>query len=264
VKRAGLVAVLVAGLLAAVLAGCGDGNGSADAASGTTAPALEGDITVLAAASLTDAFTELGSVFEDQHPGTGVTLSFGPSSGMAMQIAEGADADVFASASPKQMDVVVDDGDADGDPQPFVTNLLEIAVPSGNPGGVTGLEDFSRDELLLGLCAEEVPCGQFGREALSGAGITPAIDTNETDVRALLTKVQSGELDAGIVYETDVLSAKDGVAGVEIPDDQNVVATYPIVALKDAGEPEVASAFVDFVESSDGLAILKQYGFRAP
>jgi molybdate transport system substrate-binding protein len=257
--------VLVAALVAAFPAGCGDGGaGSSDAAAATTPPALSGDITVLAAASLTDAFTELGSVFEDRHPGTGVRFSFGPSSGLATQITEGADADVFASANSTQMDAVVDDGDAKEDPEAFVTNVLEIAVPKGNPGGVTGLRDFSRDELLIGLCAEEVPCGQFGREALSGAGVRPAIHTNETDVRALLTKIESGELDAGIVYETDVLSAKEGVEGIEIPDDQNVTGTYPIVALRDAGEPDVAAAFVDFVESPDGLDVLKRYGFRAP
>jgi molybdate transport system substrate-binding protein len=225
---------------------------------------MEGDITVLAAASLTDAFAEVGSAFEDGHPGTSVDLSFGPSSGLATQITEGAPADVFASASPKQMDVVVDDGDAQGDPRPFVTNLLEIAVPPGNPGHVNGLRDFARDELLIGLCAEEVPCGQFGREALSGAGVTPAVDTNETDVRALLTKIQEGELDAGIVYETDVLAAKEGVEGIAIPDDENVVARYPIVSLSDSDEPEVASAFVDFVLSPDGLDIMQRYGFGAP
>jgi molybdate transport system substrate-binding protein len=253
--RNGLAAVLVVGAVAVAFAGCGDGAGSQDTG---------GDITVLAAASLTDAFTKVGSVFDDGHPGTHVELSFGPSSGLATQITEGAPADVFASASPSQMDVVVHDGDAKGDPRPFATNLLEIAVPRRNPGHVTGLADFARDDLLIGLCAKEVPCGQFGREALSGAGVTPAIDTNETDVRALLTKIQSGELDAGIVYETDVLAAEDGVEGIRIPDDQNAVATYPIVSLSGSNEPEVAVAFVDFVRSPDGLAILKRYGFGAP
>jgi molybdate transport system substrate-binding protein len=256
------VAVALVGVVAAGLTGCGDGGGAA--ATGTTGPSVEGDITVLAAASLTDAFTELGSVFEEARPGTSVDVSFGPSSGLATQIAEGAPADVFASASSTSMEVVVDAGDADAPPEPFVSNLLEIAVPPGNPGHVTGLGDFARDDLLIGLCAEEVPCGQFGRQALAGAGVTPAIDTDETDVRALLTKIQAGELDAGIVYETDVLSAKDGVEGIEIPDDQNVVATYPIVALSDSKEPAVASAFVDFARSADGRHVLQRYGFRAP
>ena len=250
-SRSGVAVVLLVGVVAGPLAGCGDDD-------------EHGTITVLAAASLTDAFPELGSVFEDRHPGTKVELSFGPSSGLASQITEGADADVFASANQTQMDVVVDAGDADGGSQPFAENRLEIAVPPGNPGDVSGLDDFASDELLIGLCAEEVPCGQFGREALSSAGVTPSIDTNETDVRALLTKIEAGELDAGIVYETDVLAAGDGVEGIEIPDDENAVATYPIVALSASSEPEVAAAFVDFVLSSDGLDILRRDGFRAP
>ena len=122
-------------------------------------------------------------------------------------------------------------GGAAADPQTFVANQLQIAVPAGNPGGVTGLADFADADLLIGLCAEEVPCGQFGREALANAGVTPSIDTNEPDVRSLLTKVEAGELDAGIVYVTDVLSAGDAVEGIEIPADENVIATYPIAAL---------------------------------
>ncbi|MBA2625530.1 MAG: molybdate ABC transporter substrate-binding protein [Acidimicrobiia bacterium] len=243
--------------LLAVL-GCGGGE------SGASAPGLDGDITVLAAASLTDAFTALGATFEARHPETGVELQFGPSSGLVTQITEGAPADVFASASTSQMDAVVGAGANEGEPEPFATNVLQIAVPPGNPGGVAGLDAFGRDELLLGLCAEEVPCGQFGRAALSAAGITPAVDTEEPDVRALLTKVESGELDAGLVYETDVLASDGGVEGVEIPEGSNVVATYPLVALADAEEPEVAAAFVELVLSEEGLEVLQDFGFRAP
>jgi molybdate transport system substrate-binding protein len=161
------------------------------------------------------------------------------------------------------MDQVVDGGAA-SDPEGFVTNLLEIAVPAGNGPEVTGLDDFANPDLLIGLCAEEVPCGEFGREALANAGVTPSIDTNEPDVRSLLTKVEAGDLDAGIVYVTDVMAAGDSVDGVEIPADENVVATYPIAALTDATNPDAADAFVEFVLSGKGQEILQSYGFDSP
>ena len=140
-------------------------------------------------------------------------------------------------------------------------NQLQIAVPPGNSAGVTGLADFANAALLIGLCAEEVPCGEFGREALANAGVTPSIDTNEPDVRSLLTKIEADELDAGIVYVTDVQSAGDAVEGIDIPAEDNVTATYPIAALTDAGNREVAAAFVAFVLSDEGQEILTSYGF---
>jgi molybdate transport system substrate-binding protein len=262
-----LFAVAIAALL--VVAACGDDDD--DAASTTTAlseesttsvPAstLEGGITVFAAASLTDAFEEVGTAFEAANPGTTVEFNFAGSSALREQILSGAPADVFASANTSNMDQVVEGGAA-ADPATFVENRLQIAVPAGNPGGVTGLADFADGDLLIGLCAEEVPCGQFGREALANAGVTPAIDTNEPDVRSVLTKLEAGELDAGIVYVTDVLSGGDAVEGIDIPADQNVIATYPIAALTAAGNPEVADAFVEFVLSDDGQEILSSYGF---
>ena len=182
---------------------------------------------------------------------------------MREQILEGAPADVFASANTSNMDQVVEADEA-GDPEIFVTNLLQIAVPEGNPGSVTGLEDFANEELFIGLCEEEVPCGDFARQALENAGVTPSIDTNEPDVRALLTKVEAGELDAGIVYVTDVQSTEGAVEGVDIPDEDNVVAEYPIVALTNAPNPDAAAAFVAFVLSDECQEILSGYGFGAP
>jgi molybdate transport system substrate-binding protein len=223
-------------------------------------PALEGTITVFAAASLTDTFAEVGTAFEAANPGVTVEFNFAGSSALREQIISGAPADVFASANNSNMDQVVDAGLA-ADPQPFVENQLQIAVPTGNPAGITGLADFANGDLLIGLCAEEVPCGQFGREALANAGVTPAIDTNEPDVRSLLTKVEAGELDAGIVYRTDVLSAGDAVEGIDIPADQNVTATYPVVALTGSANGDAAAAFVAFVLSDEGQAILAGYGF---
>jgi molybdate transport system substrate-binding protein len=252
---------------ALVFAACGDDDDD-DAGSTTTdasaeQSAVEGDITVFAAASLTDAFTELGTTFESENPDASVEFNFGPSSALREQILAGAPADVFASANTSNMDQVVDGGAA-ADPENFVSNLLEIAVPAGNEAGVTGLDDFANPDLLIGLCAEEVPCGEFGREALANAGVSPAIDTNEPDVRSLLTKVEAGDLDAGIVYVTDVMAAGDTVEGVEIPADENVVATYPIAALTDAANPDTADAFVEFVLSDQGQEILTSDGFDAP
>jgi molybdate transport system substrate-binding protein len=224
----------------------------------------QGELIVSAAASLTDAFREVESAFEDVNPDVDVVLNLGASSALREQILEGAPADVFASANTSNMNQVAEAGGVDGEPEIFVTNLLQIAVPTGNPAGVTGLQDFARDELLIGLCAEDVPCGEFGREALASAGVTPAIDTNETDVRALLTKIEAGELDAGITYVTDVMSTGGTVEGIEIPEENNVVAEYPIAALAAAPNPEAAAAFVEFVLSDDGQAILTGYGFSSP
>jgi molybdate transport system substrate-binding protein len=162
------------------------------------------------------------------------------------------------------MDQVAEAGEVEGEAQIFATNSLEIAVPQGNPAGIAGLDDFAREELLIGLCAEDVPCGEFGLEALASAGVTPSIDTNEPDVRALLTKIEAGELDAGITYVTDVMSTEGTVEGIDIPDENNVVAEYPIAALASAPSPDTAAAFVEFVLSGEGQAILTAYGFASP
>jgi molybdate transport system substrate-binding protein len=256
----------VASVPALVVAACGDDDDDAGSSTTEATPeesTLEGDITVFAAASLTDAFTELGTTFESENPDVSVEFNFGASSALREQILAGAPADVFASANTSNMDQVVDGGAASG-PEDFVTNLLEIAVPAGNEAGITGLDDFANSDLLIGLCAEEAPCGEFGREALANAGVTPSIDTNEPDVRSLLTKVEAGDLDAGIVYVTDVMAAGDTVEGVEIPTEENVVASYPIAALTDAANRDTAGAFVEFVLSDEGEETLQSYGFGAP
>lgn len=224
----------------------------------------EGELLVSAAASLTDAFGEIGAAFEAANPGVDVVLNLGASSALREQILEGAPADVFASANTSNMDQVAEAGEVAGEAEIFVTNSLQIAVPAGNPAGVVSLDDFANEELLIGLCAEDVPCGEFGREALANAGVTPTIDTNEPDVRALLTKVEVGELDAGITYVTDVMSTDGAVEGVDIPEESNVVAEYPIAVLAGAPNPDAAAAFVEFVLSEEGQAILTAYGFASP
>jgi molybdate transport system substrate-binding protein len=244
-------------VLAVLSAACG----GTDIAGGSS---LRGEVVVSAAASLTAAFTEIEAAFESANPGVDVTLNLAGSSTLREQILEGAPADVFASANISNMDQVQTAGEVAGESEVFAKNLLQIAVPSGNPASVTGLEDFARPELLIGLCAEEVPCGDFARDSLAKAGVTPVIDTNEPDVRALLNKVEAGELDAGITYVTDVASTEGAVDGVDIPVSQNVIAEYPIAVLAHAPNPDAATAFVAFVLSDEGQTILTEYGFASP
>lgn len=257
VQQAGTLA------LALALAACGgraDDRASREAGGGS----LGGDVRVSAAASLTDAFAEISSAFAAAHPGVHVVLNLAGSSSLRTQILDGAPVDVFASANPANMDQVVEAGEVSGRSHVFAHNRLEIAVPVGNPAGVRGLGDFADGALRLGLCAASVPCGDFARRALDKAGVTASLDTNEPDVRALLTKVELGELDAGIVYTTDVTAARGAVEGVAIPEAANVVAAYPIAVLSSAPHPAAARAFVDFVLSAEGRAILARYGFGSP
>jgi molybdate transport system substrate-binding protein len=241
-------------LLALVGAGC----------AGSGEKTVDGEVLVSAAASLTEAFTAIEDAFEDANPGIDVLLNLASSSSLREQILEGAPVDVFASANTSNMDRVSEAGAVAGEARVFAKNTLQIAVPAGNPAGVTGLVDFANQELLIGLCAEDVPCGDLGRQALDNAGVTPSIDSNEPDVRALLTKIGAAELDAGIVYVTDVITTEGGVAGVEIPENQNVVAEYSIAILVDAPGAVAAAAFVRFVMSDAGQVIMGEYGFTAP
>lgn len=250
---------LVTLAMVAVVTACGDDDGGAGDGAG-----LDGTVLVFAAASLTDAFAEVETAFEDEYPDVDLQLNLAGSSSLREQIVEGAPADVFASANKSNMDQVIDAGEVDGDARVFVENLLQIAVPAGNPADVGALDDFARQDLLIGLCAEGVPCGDFAREALANAGVEASIDTNEPDVRALLTKIGADELDAGIVYVTDVLAAGDLVEGIDIPQEANIVASYPIAPLAGAPNPEAAEAFVEFVLSGEGRSILESFGFAAP
>ncbi|MGH8909289.1 MAG: molybdate ABC transporter substrate-binding protein [Egibacteraceae bacterium] len=250
-------------LLASVaLAACG-GQAGQQAADGATED-LSGTVNVFAAASLTEAFEEIEAAFTEAHPGVDITLNFGPSSGLATQITEGAPADVFASANQTQMTVVTDAGLAQGEPRVFAQNFLEIAVEPGNPLGITGLADLARPDVTLVLADEGVPAGDFAREALANAGVEVTPASLEVDVRAVLAKVQLGEADAGIVYVTDVLAAGDEVEGVAIPPERNIAASYPIAPLTSASNPEAAQAFVDFVLSPEGQEILVGHGFQKP
>jgi molybdate transport system substrate-binding protein len=240
------------------LAGCGGGNDG----SGTSGPS--GKIVVLAASSLAESFTALGNAFEAEHPGTTVSFSFAASSELATQIEQGAPADVFASASPATMAQVSDAGDTAGTPVTFVGNTLEIAVPAGNPAKVTGLADFAKKDLTIALCAPEVPCGVAADKVFAAAKVTPAPDTLEADVKATLAKVTLGEVDAALVYKTDVIAAGDKVVGIDFPEAAGAVNDYPIAVLADARKPATAQAFVDLVLSAGGQKVLSEAGFQLP
>lgn len=256
----GRVALVTAAVLA--LAGCGAGTPDATPA-GTQRDGLSGGLTVFAAASLADTFPELGEAFTAEHPDVTVSFGFGGSSGLAQQIVSGAPADVFASASPATMATVVDAGAAAGSPTTFAGNTLQIVVPAGNPAGVTGLADLADADLTIALCAPEVPCGAASTEVLAAAGVTAAPDTLEQDVRAVLTKVELGEVDAALVYRTDVLAGGDAVEGLELPEAAGAVIDYPIAVLAGAPNPEAAQAFVDLVLSDEGQRVLGAAGFGA-
>lgn len=234
---------------------------ASDDAPGASASTLDGPLLISAAASLTDAFGEIEAAFEATHVPVEITLNLAGSSTLRAQLLEGAPVDVFASADLANMERLLDADEVAGEARVFARNRLQIAVPAGNPGEVSGVEDFAREELLLGLCAESVPCGDFARTALARAGVRPSIDTAEPDVRALLTKVALGELDAAITYVTDVSAAGAEVRGIDLPREANVVAEYPIAVLAGAPNPAAARAFVDFVLSDDGQAILTRHGF---
>jgi len=225
-------------------------------------PSLRGNVTVFAAASLTDAFEAIGEAFEETNPDVDVTFSFASSSGLVGQIIEGAPADVFAPADVASMDQLVEAEANRDDPRVFATNSLAIIVEAGNPLGITGVEDLAADsDLIVVSCAPGVPIGAYTQEVFANAGVEVEIDSFEENVRAVSAKVQLGEADAGVVYATDVAAAGDAALGVAIPDDINVVAEYPIVTTAEAGNPDAAAGFVAFVLSDEGQAVLAEFGF---
>ncbi|MFD4351438.1 molybdate ABC transporter substrate-binding protein [Nocardia sp. NPDC058518] len=252
--------VAMAATVALATVGCGNDT--------TTEPAsadkVTGTVTVFAAASLTETFTELGKQFEAAHPGVKVVYNFGASSALAEQIKQGAPADVFASAAPKNMQQVVDAGEITAKPVTFVRNRLEIAVPAGNPGHITGLADFGKTEPKIALCAEQVPCGAAAKTVFEVAGVTPQPDTRESDVKAVLTKVTLGEVDAALVYRTDVHAAGAKVDGIDFPESAKAVNDYPLAPLTKAPNSAAAAAFVEFIGSDKARAVFTEAGFDKP
>ena len=257
---------IAAGLAACVLAGCASsssGSSSPSASPSSSASASTASITVFAAASLTGTFTQLGKQFEAANPGDKVTFSFGPSSGLAMQITSGAPADVFASAATANMDQVVSAGDA-SNPTNFAKNIMEVAVPPSNPANVTSVDNLAKSSVKVALCQPQVPCGVTAASVFKNAGITVKPVTLEADVKSVLAKVELNDVDAGMVYVTDVKAAGSTVKGVQIPADDNASTLYPIATITQSSHMAVAQAFVAYVLSPAGQQVLSAAGFEKP
>jgi molybdate transport system substrate-binding protein len=252
-SRIRLAAVLAVAALA--LAACG-GDEPSGGSSGSS-----NEIKVFAAASLTAAFTELGQQYTSANGGTKVTFNFAGSQALATQIQQSAPADVFASADLANMDKVKD---LVGTPRNFASNLLAIVVEKGNPKGVKGLDDLGNGDLKVVLAAEEVPAGRYAKQILDKAGVSVTPVSQEDNVKAVVTKVSLGEADAGIVYVTDVSAGGDKVEGVDIPQTEDVTATYPIATVKAGKAQDKAQAFMDLVLSDQGQQVLEQFGFLPP
>jgi molybdate transport system substrate-binding protein len=263
---AGLAAALA---VAAGAAGCSSNSSSAAgvAAAPTgsaTTPGLSGTVTVFAAASLNKSFTKIAGQFEKEHPGVTVKFSFGGSDTLAAQIAQGAPADVFASASTATMNTVVKAGDNAGTPTVFAKNQLEIAVAPGNPLKIATLDDLTRSGVKVAVCAPTVPCGAAAQKALKAAHVSLTPVTQEQDVTSTLTKLELGSVDAALVYHTDVAGSAGKVQGIDFASASSAINTYPIAVLKQAPNSSAATAFEQYVLSDAGESVLLQAGFIKP
>lgn len=257
-----LVGLPVAAL---VLAGCGSstGSGTTSSSSGSSTTAVTGTVTVFAAASLKTSFTVIGKAFEAAHPGVKVVFNFGPSSGLATSITQGNPADVFASASPTTMDSVVKASGA-SDPTTFARNAMQIAVPPTNPAAITGIADLARPGVKVARCADEVPCGKLAITIFGKARITVNPVDRAVDVNGVVKDVTTGNVDAGLVYVTDVLAQGAKVKGIVIPAEVNASTSYPIAVLSKAPNAAGAAAFTAFVLSDTGVRALTDAGFQKP
>ena len=261
---------LIASAAVLALAGCGSGSSTSGSSSQATSgsatalasasDSLTGTVTVLAAASLTESFTTLEKEFETAHPGVDVQISFGSSTTLAQQIAQGAQADLYVSAGTKALDQLSPEAKA-ATPHIIARNKLEIATPPDNPRSVTGLADLANPETAVVLCAETVPCGSAADQVLAKAGVTAHVVSREVDVKATLAKVALGEADAAVVYHSDVATSEGRVHGVEIPDNQNTTLDYPLLIL--TGN-DATSAFAAYLTGAQGAAALTASGFLTP
>jgi molybdate transport system substrate-binding protein len=254
------IAVIAAGAAAVAVAGCSSSSTSSPSASSSP---TTGTITVFAAASLMDTFTQLGKQFEAAHKGDTVKFSFGPSSGLATQITSGAPADVFASAAPANMDTVVSAGDA-SNPQTFAKNTMEVAVPPNNPAKVTSVKDLAKSSVKVAVCQAQVPCGVVAAEVFKNVGITVKPVTEATDVSSVVTEVETGNVDAGMVYVTNVKSEGNKLKGIVIPASENASTLYPIATITSSKHEAIAKEFVDYVLSPAGQQVLTAAGFQKP
>jgi molybdate transport system substrate-binding protein len=262
-RRRWFLAVLLA--LGFVGAACGSDEASEGDGDVTTGGTLTGELRVSAASSLTDAFAELGEQFEAMHPDLDVVFSFAASSALAEQVIQGAPADIVATADEASMARITGTGSA-ADPTTIARNRLAVVVGKGNPKGISGLADLGKRGVVFVVCAPEVPCGKFAAAALTKAHVSATPASLEENVKAVVSRVTLDEADAGIVYATDVQAAADEAEGVDIDvaDDPTLEAVYPIATTTQASNTEAADAWIEFVLSDEGQAILATYGFLAP
>jgi len=218
-------------------------------------------LTIFAASSLTESFGQLEKAYEKEHPDVDVVISYGSSTELADQVAQGAPADVIATADANSISNVDDAGLLEAAPEQFTSNTLSIVTPADNPAGVTGVDDLNKVDFVA--CDPAAPCGAAAKEFLSKAGITTDPVSLEADVKSVLSKVTLGEADAGIVYVTDTITARDKVAAVDIPAELNVVNPYFLAAVKDSAEPELAADWIALVISQAGQDVLADAGFGA-
>ncbi|WP_030848869.1 molybdate ABC transporter substrate-binding protein [Streptomyces sp. NRRL F-4474] len=262
-RRTAAAAALSAALLAA-LTGCGSGDDK-PSDSGSAAPsasaAPRADLTVLAASSLTDVFKAAGEAYQKSHPGTKVTFSFAGSQELAAQVKQGAPADALVTADTRTMDGLKAET---GDAKIIARNRLVIAAGKGNPFKVDELRDLAGPKVKVVLAAPEVPVGRYSKQILDAQMIEVKPVSQEPNVRAVLSKIELGEADAGLVYRTDSAKAGDKVVTVEIPDEQNAVASYPAATLKQSKNPEAAAAFVAWLSTPEAQKILQDAGFQQP
>lgn len=253
--RASLAALAALLLL---VAGCGSGSGQADNGAET------GTLTVLAASSLTEVFTELKKQFEADHPGVTVKLAFDSSATLAEQVAQGAPADVLATADTRTMHTVVAAHANDGKPQLFATNRLVLAVPKANPAHVTGVADLDRSGVKYLACVSSAPCGDLADTLLKANHVSAPPVSREVDVKSVLGKLELGEADAGLVYATDVRSSQGKVTALQVPHAAQHLNEYPIVALTGSTHATLAHDWVRLVLSPAGQQVLGAAGFGAP
>ncbi len=244
---------------AAFLAACGSGGNAASNSS--TSTSLSGYISVFAAASLNASFNALGTSFHRANPGVGVNLIYAGTPTLVTQIEQGAPADVFASADTTSMDKLSADGFTMGTSRVFAHNQLEIVVAPGNPKGITKLADLAKPGVIYISEGPTVPAGKYSLQALATAGVKVTPKSLETSVTAVISKIELGEADAGIVYTTDINAAGNKVQGIQIPTADNVIATYPMVAVKGTKNSAAADAFIAYVLSTTGQSMLASFGF---
>ena len=248
----------------ALLAGCAGTAGATSQATDNAPSQAPRTLTVFAAASLTETFTELADRFETANPGVRVTLNFAGSADLVTQIREGAPADVFASADAANMARLSSDGLIDGTPQVFATNTLMIAVPADNPAGIDSFADLAAPNVDVVVCAPQVPCGAALPALEAAAGVRLAPVSEENAVTDVLGKVTSGQADAGLVYVTDVASAGDAVLGIPVPEADQAVNEYPIAVVAGGAQARLAASFARFVTGETGQGVLGAAGFGAP